>query len=144
LCRSTCARISHRDFDARDYPQRFFAGETGKFSTEKPIVRWNRLGGAAVVWKDGRPADCEAAIKRLLISLWLGAVVAQPAQASESEEVHSVVVDSPEVIDMSHASPDTWNTLTPPIELYKQAPAPDEVELPSLRHPTYPAAFRLR
>jgi hypothetical protein len=107
----------------------------------------DKLGGAAVVWTDGRPADCEAAIKRLLISLWLGAVVAQPAQASESEEVHSVVVDSPEVIDMSHASPDTWNTLntlTPPIELYKQAPAPDEVELPSLRHPTYPAAFRLR
>ncbi len=96
-----------------------------------------------VVWKDGRPADCEAAIKRLLISLWLvGAVVAQPAPASESKEVHSVVVDRPEVIDMSHASPDTWNTLPPPNELYERLPAPDEVELPW--HPTYPEAFRLQ
>jgi hypothetical protein len=115
-----------------------------ELSTKNPIVRWNRLGGAVVVRKDGWPADCEAAIKRLLITLWLvGAVVTQPAPASESKEVHSVVVDMPEVIDMSHASPDTWNTLPPPTELYDKLPAPDEVGLPSLRHPTYPAVFRL-
>ena len=91
-----------------------------------------------VVWKDGRPADCEAAIEQLLISLWLaGAVVLEAlAQATEGEEVHSVVVDSPEVIDMSHASPDTWNTLPPPIELYERAQAPDELGFPAPKSPT--------
>ena len=58
-----------------------------------------------------------------LLALWLlGAIVysaigasAQPGDTasiqSKPAEVHSVVVDVPQVIDLSGASPDTWATL---------------------------------
>jgi hypothetical protein len=49
------------------------------------------------------------------------------------EEVHAAVVDIPKVADLSHASPDTWHTLPPPVQLNEQLPptSPDlnEIEL---------------
>lgn len=66
-------------------------------------------------------------MKRLLLALWLiGAVVyavttlhgasAQPVeiasiQSEQAEEVHSVVVDMPQIISLSYASPETWANL---------------------------------
>jgi len=66
-------------------------------------------------------------MKRLLLALWLiGAVVyaatalhgasAQSIeiasiQSEHAEEVHSVVVDTPQIISLSHAAPETWDTL---------------------------------
>jgi len=84
-------------------------------------------------------------MKRLLLSvLLLGALVIQPARSGASEqadEVHAAVVDIPDIIDMSHASPDTWQTLLPPNDLYDEPPIsvrkPDEADLPTPpRQPT--------
>lgn len=68
-------------------------------------------------------------MKRLQLAFWLiGAVVytattlhgasAQPVeiasiQSEQAEEVHSVVVDTPQPISLSHASPDSWDNLPP-------------------------------
>jgi hypothetical protein len=83
-------------------------------------------------------------MKRVLISVLLGAVI-QPALAGElqqSENVHSVVVDIPHVVDMTYASPDTWHNLPPKVELYEQfavtIPASNRGQLPTPpRLPTY-------
>jgi len=48
-------------------------------------------------------------------SLWLVASLCGSAVATESQ--HSVVVDTPEVITLTHATPDTWHTL-PPVQPY--------------------------
>ena len=65
-------------------------------------------------------------MKRLLLALWLiGAVYAATTlhgasaqsvgiasiQFEHAEEVHSVVVDTPQIISLSHAAPETWDTL---------------------------------
>jgi hypothetical protein len=50
-------------------------------------------------------------MKALLLSLWLAAAGCGGAIAKESH--HSAIVDMPEVITLSHASPDTWHTLPP-------------------------------
>ena len=46
------------------------------------------------------------------------------------EEIHAALVDIPCVIDMSHAWPDTWDNLPPPVDPFDQlrapAPPPDE------------------
>jgi hypothetical protein len=90
-------------------------------------------------------------MKRLLLSvLPLGALLIQPALSGASEqgnEVHAAVVDIPDVIDMSHASPDTWQTLPPPKEFDDDppisVPKPDEVDLPRPpRQPTNLAALQ--
>jgi uncharacterized protein YgiM (DUF1202 family) len=71
-------------------------------------------------------------MKRAVLALWLiGAIVsttngasAQPAETasipSEQVEVHSVVVDTPQVISLSHASPETWDTLPSSVQLDEQ------------------------
>ena len=51
-----------------------------------------------------------------------------------AEEVHAAQVDTPCVIDMTHASPDTWGTLPPSVDLFERLPAPtppsDKHDLP--------------
>ena len=65
-------------------------------------------------------------MKRLLLSvLLLGALVIQPALSGafeQGDEVHAAIVDIPDVIDMSHASPETWQALPPPKEPYDEFP----------------------
>ena len=53
----------------------------------------------------------EATMKALVLSLWLALSVYDVAIASESQ--HSVIVDMPKVVTLTHASPDTWDTLPP-------------------------------
>jgi hypothetical protein len=60
-----------------------------------------------------------------LLALWLSGIIlcapsgagAQPAETptglSKQAEIHSVVVDMPDVVDLSGASPDSWATLPP-------------------------------
>ena len=43
--------------------------------------------------------------------------------ASDQHEVHAVVVDIPERASLSHASPDTWDTLPKSDPPYEQSPA---------------------
>ena len=74
-------------------------------------------------------------MKRALLARWLiGPIVcttngasAQPAEMasiqSEQVEVHSVVVDTPQVISLSYASPEAWDTLPSSVQLDKQRPA---------------------
>jgi hypothetical protein len=50
-------------------------------------------------------------MKALLLALWLAGSVYGVAIASESR--HSVIVDMPEVVTLTHASPDTWSSLPP-------------------------------
>ena len=54
-------------------------------------------------------------MRTVLPCLWLVASLCGSAVATESQ--HSVVVDTPEVITLTHATPDTWHTL-PPIQPY--------------------------
>ena len=57
------------------------------------------------------------------------------ASLPEHEGIHAARVDMPSVIDMSRASPDTWGTLPPPVDLFERlrAPAPplDEYDIPA-------------
>jgi len=109
----------------------------------------NGASKSLVVRKTGGPADLESAMMRVLISVLLGAVI-QPALAGglqQSENVHSVVVDIPDLIDMTYASPDTWHNLPPKVELYEQLPVTvlglNRGQLPtSPRLPTYLAAVQ--
>ena len=50
-------------------------------------------------------------MKAVPLALCLAVSVYGVALANESG--HSVIVDMPEVITLTHASPDTWNTLPP-------------------------------
>ena len=75
-------------------------------------------------------------MKHALLALWLmGAIVYTTNGAStqyrsletasiqsEQAEVHSVVIDTPQVISLQHASPEAWDTLPPPIQLNDQRP----------------------
>jgi hypothetical protein len=72
-----------------------------------------------------------------LIALWLlGAIPyaasgasAQPGETasiqSKQAEVHSVVVDMPQIIDLSRASPDSWASL-PPVRTEDRPSAPGQ------------------
>jgi len=80
-------------------------------------------------------------MKRAPLALWLIGVIiyttngvyttngasAQPVETapiqSEQVEVHSVVVDTPQVISLSQASPEAWNTLPSSVPLNEQLPA---------------------
>ena len=42
---------------------------------------------------------------------------------SEQDEVHAVVVDTPQVISLAYASPETWGSLPIPVEPYEQPAA---------------------
>ena len=53
-----------------------------------------------------------ALLTRVLIRAVVGApVVLHFAYGGNLDEVHSVVVDMPQTISMSHASPETWDSL---------------------------------
>ena len=66
-------------------------------------------------------------MQRSLLALWLISTIvyatsdatAQSVETasnpSEQVEVHSVVVDMPEIISLSLASPDSWGTLPSPV-----------------------------
>jgi hypothetical protein len=77
------------------------------------------------------------------------ALLIQPTFSGASErgdEFHAVVVDFPEEIDMSYASPESWKTLPPPKKFYVNPPIPilepDEIDLPMpTQQPTYLAAL---
>ena len=115
---------------------------------------WNRRASVAVVGY-GWHADSEAAMKRVFLGLtslvFCGVLVfaVNPVRAEqlrlelnmgnavtlpEHEGIHAARVDMPSVIDMSHASPDRWGTLPPPVDLFQRlrAPAPplDEYDIP--------------
>ena len=80
-------------------------------------------------------------MKRAPLALWLIGVIvyttngvyatngasAQPVETasfqSEQVELHSVVVDAPQVISLSQASPEAWNTLPSSVPLNEQLPA---------------------
>jgi hypothetical protein len=50
-------------------------------------------------------------MKTVLPAVWLVVSLCGGAVATESR--HSVVVDTPEFITLTHATPDTWHTLPP-------------------------------
>jgi hypothetical protein len=82
--------------------------------------------------------SCRRMKPLLLLVLSLGAFLNQPALSGASEqgdEVHAAVVDIPDAIDMSYASPDTWQTMVPSKKFYENppipVPKPDEADLPT-------------
>jgi hypothetical protein len=50
-------------------------------------------------------------MKTITLAFCLAVFAYGIAQASETQ--HAAIVDMPEVATLSHASPDTWHTLTP-------------------------------
>jgi hypothetical protein len=74
-------------------------------------------------------------MKRALLALWLiGTIVyathgasAQPVETasfqSEQVELHSVVVDTPQVISLSQASTEAWGTLPSSVQLDERRPS---------------------
>ena len=74
-------------------------------------------------------------MKRALLAFWLiGAIVyatngasAQPVETAsfqpEQVALHSAVVDTPQVISLSQASPEAWGTLPLSVQLDEQRPA---------------------
>jgi hypothetical protein len=73
--------------------------------------------------------------RALLARLLTGAVVCAPtalhfAYAGNLDEVHSVVVDMPQTISLSHASPDTWDSL--PASVHPDEPPPATGQGPQL------------
>jgi hypothetical protein len=81
-------------------------------------------------------------MSRALLVLWLIGVIvyttdAASAQQGEmrsipSEQVHSVVVDMPQVTSLQHASPEAWGTLPSSVQLDAQLPASDQATQTSL------------
>ena len=51
------------------------------------------------------------------------------ALQSERDEVHSVVVDMPQVISLAYASPETWGSLPTSVRQYEQPPATPMLQL---------------
>jgi len=94
-----------------------------------------------------RPANAlgtnnlQARMKRAVLALWLiGAIVyttngatAQPVETA-SIEAHSVVVDKPQVMPLSYASPDTWATLPSSVQLDEERPATDQAAQTGSHH----------
>ena len=74
-------------------------------------------------------------MQRSLLALWLISTIvyatsdasAQPVETasnpSEQVEVHSVVVDMPQIISLSLASPDSWGTLPSSVWMEDNPPA---------------------
>jgi hypothetical protein len=65
------------------------------------------------------------------MSTWTGSssrLCAQPTEIvalqSERDEVHSVVVDMPQVISLAYASPETWGSLPASVRPYEQPATP--------------------
>ena len=51
------------------------------------------------------------------------------ALQSEQDEVHSVVVDMPQVISLAYASPETWGSLPTSVRQYEEPPATPTLQL---------------
>jgi hypothetical protein len=84
-------------------------------------------------------------MKAVLLSVGLVAFVAYGVTVGHASEHHAVIVDTPEIITMTYASPDTWHTLPPPGQLNEQLPVTtpelDQINVPnSTWRPTYLAA----
>jgi hypothetical protein len=61
------------------------------------------------------------------------------ALQSEQNEVHSVVVDMPQVISLAYASPETWGSLPTSVPQYEEPPATPTLQLaPYEQHPAKP------
>lgn len=46
------------------------------------------------------------------------------ASLVNAQGAHAARVDTPSSIDMTHASPDTWGTLPPQVDLFERLPSP--------------------
>ena len=57
------------------------------------------------------------------------------ALQSERDEVHSVVVDMPQVISLAYASPETWGSLPTSVRQYEQPPATPMLQLAPYEQP---------
>jgi uncharacterized protein YgiM (DUF1202 family) len=89
-------------------------------------------------------------MKRAVLALWLTGAIGYTTNGattqsletttvqSEQAEVHSVIVDTPQVISLEHASPETWDSLPssvqvdeqlPTTEVMRPSPNPTEIEL---------------
>jgi len=84
-------------------------------------------------------------MKAVLLSVGLVVFVAYGVTVGYASERHAVIVDTPEIITMTYASPDTWHTLPPPVQLNEQlaptTPELDQINVPnSIWRPTYLAA----
>jgi hypothetical protein len=91
-------------------------------------------------------------MKRVLLALWLiGAIVYTPNGASsqpvetasiqsERAEVHSVIVDAPQVISLPRASGEVWDILQSSGQLVEPLPATDQAAQTS---PDYPNEIEL-
>ena len=77
-------------------------------------------------------------MKTITLALWLAASAYGVALASESR--HAVIVDMPKVINLNHASPDTWHTL-PPVPSKDVLAKAALWQLPSQRHSTVALAI---
>jgi hypothetical protein len=80
--------------------------------------------------------------RALLTSLLVGAVVYAPpplhfAYAENLDKVHSVVVDMPQTISLSHASPETWNTLPASVQPDELPPAIGQGQQLAMRFNTF-------
>jgi hypothetical protein len=83
-------------------------------------------------------------MKAVLPSVGLVAFVAYGVTVGHAFEP-AVIVDTPEIVTMTYASPDTWHTLPPPVQLNEQPPATtpefEQINVPnSIWRPTYLAA----
>jgi hypothetical protein len=79
-------------------------------------------------------------MKAVLLSVGLVAFVAYGVTVGHASERHAVIVDTPEIITMTYASPDTWQTLPPPVAKLPET-TPEQVDVPNPTwRPTYMAA----
>ena len=70
----------------------------------------------------------------LSIGYMIDGAIAQPTELKSHQiEVHSVVVDMPQVISLPPASPEAWDTfwdtVPPPVQLDEQPPATSQAAL---------------
>jgi len=54
---------------------------------------------------------------------------AVPLQVKQGEESHAVVTDLPDIIDMSHADPRTWESLPPAAQVNSGGGGPGYIEM---------------
>ena len=65
------------------------------------------------------------------------------ALQSEQDEVHSVVVDMPQVISLAYASPETWGSLPRSVRQYEEPPATPMLQLAPYEQPPATPLLRL-
>jgi hypothetical protein len=65
------------------------------------------------------------------------------ALQSEQDEVHSVVVDMPQVISLAYASPETWGSLPTSVRQYEEPPATPTLQLAPYEQPPAKTTLRL-